>query len=77
MHLVVTIQNSRLSGCKIYLYIKLKTEYEIGSFLPHVRNGPKERSQVTTGARQSLKPGDTGAPKTIDDFTKARISNEV
>jgi len=57
-----------------------KDDHAFGRHYPEqqaIRNGPKERSQVTTGARQSLKAGDTGAPKTIDDFTKARISNEV
>merc|ERR1712037_344815 len=57
-----------------------KDDHAFGRHYPEqqaIRNGPKERSQGTAGARQSLKPGDTGAPKTIDDFTKARISNEV
>jgi len=54
-----------------------KEDHAFGRFYPEmqaVRNGPKSG---TAGVRQSLKPGETGAPKTIDDFTKARISHEV
>merc|ERR1712130_100818 len=60
-----------------------KEDHAFGRFYPEmqairapadVRNGPKSG---TAGARHSLKPGETGAPKTIDDFTKARVSHEV
>jgi phosphatidate phosphatase len=65
----VTLSFSRLS----------KEDHAFGRHYPEVqagtvRNSPKSG---TAGARHSLKPGEEGAPKTIDDFTRARVSHEV
>lgn len=54
-----------------------KEDHAFGRHYPEqqaIRNGPRPGS---AGVRHSYKPGDTGAPKTIDDFTRARVSHEV
>lgn len=64
----VTMSFSRLS----------KEDHAFGRHYPEVQ---AIRASIKSGmpvARHSLKPGETGAPKTcIDDFTRARVSHEV